>query len=171
MVLIERTVPGIRELMAAVKKEFGAEVIRDTLDLGATRSFRKERKQYDAEVLLAEFSRFRPFADKTLYIFREDMFVHGLSFVFGLASGDSAIVSTARLDPRFYGKVEDQHAAGELFKERLVKEALHELGHSFGLPHCENKKCAMVFSNSIAAVDFKGAELCEGCRKALYLKE
>jgi len=171
IVLVDRTVPGIQELMDAVRKEFGAEVIRDMLDLGATRSFRKERKQYDAEILLAEVSRFSPPADKALYVFREDMFAGGLNFVFGLASGDSAIISTARLDPRFYGKAGDQHAAGELFKERLVKEALHELGHAFGLPHCDDRKCVMVFSNSIADVDFKEAGFCERCRKALYRKE
>ena len=28
-----------------------------------------------------------------------------------------------------------------LFREIIVKKVIHELGHSFGLPHCENKRC------------------------------
>ena len=194
VVLIDRTLPGIQELMDAVCREFGAEVLRETVHLGATHSFRKERNQYDAEILLRELAPFRSrSADITLFIFREDMFVENLNFIFGVAENDFAIVSTARLDPRFYGAIIDAHIAEELFKERLIKEALHELGHTFGLPHCDekfsqkffsyrnenrssklrykNRKCVMVFSNSIADVDFKGAEFCENCRKALYRKE
>lgn len=189
IVLIDRTVPGIRELMDAVRSKFGADVSREMIDLGATRSFRKERNQYDAEMLLSEVSRFRSSADRTLFIFREDLFVKDMnfifpleipsnfqtrqnswSFVFGLAQGDVCIVSTTRLDPRFYGKVEDLGKAGALFKERLIKEALHELGHTFSLPHCDNKKCVMVFSNSIEDVDFKGAEFCEDCYSMLRLQ-
>jgi archaemetzincin len=169
IVLIERTVPGIRELMDAVRSEFNAKVIRDMVDLGATRAFRKQRNQYDAPVLLKELSRFRLDADFTLFIFREDLFAANLNFVFGIASGDMGIVSTTRLDPRFYGYTGDPAAAKELFKERLIKEALHELGHTLGLPHCEDKKCVMVFSNSIDDVDFKGAKFCEKC-KAINLR-
>ena len=171
IILIDRTLPGIRELMDAVHKQFNAKVIRRMIDLGFTRSFRKSKNQYDANLLLKELAGTKIEADKILYIFREDLFVPGLNFVFGLASGDVAIVSTTRLDPRFYGKVENLGKAAAVFKERLVKEALHELGHAFGLPHCENKKCVMVFSNSIADVDLKSAEFCERCRKALYRKE
>lgn len=206
IVLIDRTVPGIRELMKAVRDEFKAEVVRDMIHLGATRAFRKERNQYDAEVLLQEVSRFRSLVDRTLFIFREDLFVQNMNFIFGLAAGDVCIVSTTRLDPRFYqsdrresvttcherrlvhehdrerdsfatsqidqiqfgnGEVEDPAEAKELFKERLIKEALHELGHAFGLPHCDNKRCVMVFSNSIKDVDFKGAKFCEGCATVL----
>jgi archaemetzincin len=190
IVLVERTVPGMRELMDAVHKEFGAHVIRDTINLGVTRALRAERNQYDAQILLTELSRFKPATEKTLFIFREDLFVENLnfvfpleipanfqtrqnswSFVFGLAKGDTAIISTTRLDPRFYGDVEDLGSAKTQFIERLIKESLHELGHTFGLPHCENKKCVMVFSNSIEEVDAKGSKFCDECAKAIYRKE
>ena len=84
-----------------------------------------------------------------------------------MASGENGILSTVRLDPRFYREVEDATEAKELFIERLIKEALHELGHSIGLPHCKKKKCVMVFSNSIEQVDYKGSSFCDKCRKKL----
>jgi archaemetzincin len=171
IILIERTVPGIRELMDAVSAELGAQIIRDMIDLGATHAYRKERNQYRAEVLLKELSRFAYDADFTLFIFREDMFAGNLNFIFGIASGKMGIVSTTRLDPRFYGEVDDPAQAKELFQERLIKEVLHELGHTLGLPHCENKKCVMVFSNSIEDVDYKGSKFCERCRELLQRKE
>jgi len=170
IILIERTLPGIRELMEAVRKQFRAKVTRGMVDLGCTRSFRKSKNQYDAEFLLKELAGTIIGADKILYIFREDMFVPDLNFVFGLASGDVAIVSITRLDPRFYGKIEDLPKAAAIFRQRLIKEAIHEIGHSFKIPHCKNKKCVMVFSNSIADVDFKSAEFCNKCSRELDKK-
>lgn len=52
----------------------------------------------------------------------------------------------------------------ELFKLRALKEALHELGHTFGLMHCPNSYCVMHFSNSIVDTDMKKAEYCFNCR-------
>jgi archaemetzincin len=34
-------------------------------------------------------------------------------------------------------------------------EAVHELGHAFGLTHCEKSRCVMHFSNSLQDTDFK----------------
>jgi len=171
IIMVERTVPAIRELIEAVSRELHASVIRDMVDLGITRSYRKERSQYRAEILLKELSRFRYGTDCTLFIFREDLFADALNFVFGISMQDIGIISTTRLDPRFYGEIGDAGEAKELFLERLVKEALHELGHSMGLPHCENRKCVMVFSKSIEGVDHKGREFCGKCREAIYRKE
>jgi archaemetzincin len=93
------------------------------------------------------------------------MFIHGQNYVFGAAEkgGRICAVSLYRLDQRFYGRP----ASYERFKERAVKEAIHELGHCYGLDHCKNKKCVMVFSNDIISVDTKGKFFCEGCREKL----
>ncbi|MFL6406200.1 MAG: archemetzincin, partial [Nitrososphaeraceae archaeon] len=45
-----------------------------------------------------------------------------------------------------------------------VKEAVHELGHAFGLTHCESIKCVMHFSNSLSDTDIKTNHLCNVCR-------
>jgi len=167
-VLIGRTLPGFREVMGAVTKEFKAKATTDLIDFPMTRSFRSERNQYDAEVLLKDLRKFAPLgAHRTVFLLREDMFASRLNFIFGLAMENVCIVSTARLDPRFYGE-KDMEKARELFKERVIKEIVHELGHTMGLPHCDNKKCVMVFSNSIDDVDNKGKEFCKNCAKALY---
>ena len=168
LVLIGRTVPGFNDLVSAISREFKAKATTELIDFPMTRSFRSGRGQYDAEALLKDLRRFmHPEAEKTAFLIREDIFAGGLNFVFGLAMGDACIVSTSRLDPRFYGE-KNMEKARSLFIERVIKEVVHELGHTMGLPHCDNKKCVMVFSNSIEDVDFKGKGFCKDCAKALY---
>ncbi len=80
-----------------------------------------------------------------------DLTVPGLNFVFGLAdpARGAAVISLARLYPEFYGQPRDPRR----FKERAVKEAVHELGHLLGLGHCPDPACVMSFSNSLADTD------------------
>lgn len=167
--LIERTVPGFRDLLSAVGRTFGARITTATIDFPITRSYRAARKQYDAAFLLKELRPFCGAGEIDLFLFREDLFAGDLNFVFGLAEGRECIVSTHRLDPRLYGEM-DMQKASALFKERLAKEAIHEVGHCLGLPHCDDRGCVMAFSDSTDGVDSKGRALCENCKKALYLK-
>ncbi|MCX8172651.1 MAG: archaemetzincin family Zn-dependent metalloprotease [Archaeoglobaceae archaeon] len=92
----------------------------------------------------------------TLAITSEDLFAKGLNFVFGEAElgGSRAVVSYYRL--KFC-------ADRELLKKRLLKEAIHELGHVFGLRHCKNTGCVMNFSNSVFEVDIKSSSFCKNC--------
>ncbi|MDD5172038.1 MAG: archaemetzincin family Zn-dependent metalloprotease [Candidatus ainarchaeum sp.] len=170
IVLVGRTIPGFNELADKLSRTFKCPVSLELIDFPLTRSFRSERKQYDAGAFLREMGRFSEPGTKTVFMVREDMFSTPLNFVFGLAAADSCVVATARLDPRFYGKVDDGKKAGALFKERLFKEMMHELGHTLGMPHCNDKKCVMAFSNSIADVDHKGAGFCKNCQKALKIE-
>jgi archaemetzincin len=55
------------------------------------------------------------------------------------------------------------------FQDRMVKEAVHELGHTFGLVHCPDPKCVMYFSNCLEDTDFKGKRYCGECKKLLRL--
>jgi len=52
------------------------------------------------------------------------------------------------------------NGAGELFARRAATEAVHELGHSYGLAHCDDRGCVMWFSNSLAETDRKGPRFC-----------
>ena len=90
-----------------------------------------------------------------------DLFVPELNFVFGLAdpAGGRALVALPRLRESFYGGREDE----ALFLARTVKEAVHELGHTYGLEHCHDRTCVMAFSNSLMDTDHKRAEFCERC--------
>ncbi len=169
IILIERTVPGFNALSDSLGKAFHARITTSTIDFPLTRSYRSSRKQFDASLLIREMLPFGGGGDVDIYLIREDIFADRLNFVFGLTKGRTSILSTHRLDPRFYGET-DMRKAAALFKDRLAKEAIHEVGHAIGLPHCDDKKCVMTFSDSIGGVDAKGKELCENCRKALYLK-
>ena len=102
---------------------------------------------------------------KILAVTGLDLFVPVLTYVFGEAqlSGKAAVVSTFRLDETLYGLPANR----PLLEERLLKEAVHELGHTFGLIHCRNYECAMHSSTAAEEIDIKGKGLCEECRKAI----
>ena len=104
-------------------------------------------------------------AEKVLGITDVDLFIPVLTFVFGEAQvgGSAAVVSTARLRLTY----DDRPAPHDLVEGRLVKECLHELGHTFGLVHCPEVACVMSRSNSVLDVDQKRAVLCRDCRQRL----
>jgi archaemetzincin len=124
------------------------------------------RDQYDSSVLLVALATRTP-ADGgwILGLTERDLYVPMLTFVFGQAqlAGHVAIVSLARLHQEFYGLPAD----AELLRQRVVKEALHEMGHALGLVHCVERTCAMSLSTQVEQVDAKFPELCESCRTLL----
>ncbi len=130
-------------------------------------SYNPLRKQYLSTSLLYKLLETNELRDygKILGITDRDLYVPGLNFVFGeaLLNGKAAVISLHRLRPEFYGK----KANKKLFFERALKEAIHELGHTFGLGHCKNRRCVMYFSNSIYDTDVKGYDFCPRCRAKL----
>jgi archaemetzincin len=94
-----------------------------------------------------------------------DLFVPVLTFVFGEAQlkGDCALVSTHRLREEFYGLP----ARDDLLDERLLKEAVHELGHTFGLRHCDDWECVMASTHAVERLDLKGPEFCDSCKQMI----
>jgi archaemetzincin len=101
-------------------------------------AYNKNRRQYNGQALLETF---QVRGDATLGITQVDTYAQGLNFIFGLALGKKALISLKRLKQEFYGLSDDE----DLFKSRVLKEAVHELGHGFGLSHCPNRKCVMHF--------------------------
>ena len=94
-----------------------------------------------------------------------DLYIPILSFVFGEAQlgGHIAVVSYHRLQQQFYGLPRDD----SLLRERLVKEAIHEAGHTRGLTHCDDYDCVMASSHAVEWLDLKGAGFCSDCRRVL----
>lgn len=59
-------------------------------------------------------------------------------------------------------------ASRDLFYRRLIKVVNHELGHTFGLPHCPNERCLMGDAKgTIVTVDRETGALCDQCRETL----
>ncbi|HHW16807.1 MAG TPA: archaemetzincin family Zn-dependent metalloprotease [Methanothermobacter sp.] len=97
--------------------------------------------------------------NRILGVTNVDLYAPHLNFVFGEAEspGKFAIISTYRL----------KHPDRRIFLERVLKEAIHELGHTIGLAHCSNPSCVMYFSNSIIDTDKKSPKFCKECLKEL----
>lgn len=128
-------------------------------------AFNKSRKQYLATTIVRALQEQGEYhdADRILGVIDHDLYVPELNFVFGLASGIAAIIALARLRQEFYGLPKDLR----LFEKRVVTEAVHELGHTYGMTHCENPQCVMFFSNTLNDTDRKSSGFCFRCRRAL----
>jgi len=122
------------------------------------------RKQFNAGIIMKFISGLGK-SEISLGITKEDIYFADLNFVFGIASPTalSCVVSLFRLDPEFYGFPQDD----ELYCSRVQKEVIHEIGHVFGLLHCEKTSCVMSFSNSIYDVDRKTKFFCESCARLI----
>ena len=84
-----------------------------------------------------------------------------LNFVFGEAQfgGRIAAIYLTKLKEEI-GELFDER----IFLQRVVTEAVHELGHLFGLQHCSASSCVMYFSNSLEDTDKKGNDFCPSCK-------
>ena len=126
-------------------------------------AFHPERGQHHSSELLQAM---QPYAAdgawRVLGITGADLYIPILTFVFGEAQmgGPCAIVSLHRLRQQFYGLPPDPG----LLVERLVKEAVHEVGHTFDLTHCDDYSCAMAPSHAVEWIDLKESTLCDSCQ-------
>ena len=99
--------------------------------------------------------------DKLLSVVDVDLFIPVLTFVYGEAQldGRCAVVSTFRLRNELYGLPVNEG----LFRERIEKECVHEVGHEFGLVHCRGSACVMRSSTYVEEIDLKPSVLCHEC--------
>jgi len=151
------------ELVQGLPKIFpdtACSVIKETLPIPAD-AFVKKRNQYNSSLILNQIKIFtarNTAFDRVLGVIDVDVFASGLNYVFGEAymPGKAALISLCRLKPDFYGET----AGFDVLVMRALKEAVHELGHTLGLRHCEKAFCVMHFSNSILDTDKKQSLFC-----------
>ncbi len=119
-------------------------------------AYDQERNQWNAAVMIGSIE---DTDNMILLVTHVDLFVQDLNFVFGVADRASmnALVSTNRL-----GSLDPTIA-----RRRIIKEAVHEVGHLLDLDHCPDSRCVMHFSNSLSEVDEKGKEFCPSCTRHL----
>ena len=129
----------------------------------------KARNQYRATSFLRIAE--KGIGKKNIAITNVDIYASRVNFVFGQAflNGKACVISTHRLDPKFYandgGCNEDAYVEKNrpILIERVKKETIHEIGHTLGLQHCDDCECVMSFSPGIEEVDAKNMNLCEKC--------
>jgi archaemetzincin len=129
-------------------------------------AFHPERQQYHSTELIAELDGRDLAGSFVLGVAAVDLYIPILSFVFGEAvmGGRTAIISTHRLRQEFYGLPADE----ELVFQRLLKEAVHEVGHNLSLVHCDDYTCVMSSSHSVERIDLKSPSFCAACRTAAF---
>jgi archaemetzincin len=134
------------------------------LDITATED--PARSQYHATAILDRLRSLVPVNGRRLLgVAAVDLFVPIFTFVFGEAEVDGrcALASTYRLEEERYGLPANEAR----LLERLTKEAVHELGHTFGLRHCDDWQCVMASSHSVELVDVKQATFCAECARVV----
>jgi archaemetzincin len=127
-------------------------------------AFYKPRKRYRAEKLLqfldslndGSYNRVVGFTKKDISTTKGEYDDWGI-FGLGNLNGYSFVVSTHRLK---------KDGNSSKYQDRLLKIIIHELGHTFGLYHCDWKYCIMTdYKGSIQPLDSQWFHLCAPCRK------
>lgn len=119
------------------------------------------REQYHSTLALGKLEAIAPANTiKLVAITDVDLFIPILTYVYGEAQlgGTSCIVSTLRLTEGI-SPINQQ----ETFHYRVLKEAIHELGHTFKLRHCPDTTCIMHYSRTVEDVDRKSDQFCRYC--------
>jgi len=132
-------------------------------------AYHPERQQYHSSEILDRMQPcVGPDSWRVLGITSVDLYIPILTFVFGEAQigGPCGLVSTHRLRQEFYGLPSDR----EVLRERLLKEAIHEVGHTLDLTHCDDYQCAMAPSHAVEWIDLKDSVLCGACQSHILVR-
>ena len=158
----------IVSISESISKEYNNAKIEilNRIDLPSS-AFYKPRNRYRAEKILkylniiknGKFDKIVGLTDKdisTTLHGHEDWGVFGLTEKVG---GYSCVVSIYRLK---------KNANDELLKTRFKKIIIHELGHAFGLKHCDWSRCVMTeYKGTMKTLDEEQINLCPICRRKI----
>jgi archaemetzincin len=153
----------LRDLRAKIPRclHVDCEIYPTSLDPAP--SYHAERQQYhSSEILQRMQALVRPRDWRLLAVADVDLYIPILKYVFGEAQmgGPCAVVSVHRLRQEFYGL--DRNDG--LLSQRLLKESVHELGHTLDLHHCQDYRCMMASSHSVEWIDLRENTFCDSCR-------
>ena len=173
-ILIVAISPVDRTLLHPLVKPLAADFkcrveVTQSAPLDGSFAFNLSRNQYSSTALITSLlEKFEDFDGRILGVTSGDLFVPVLTYVFGEAQldGKVAVVSFHRLRDEYYGLSPNS----DLLHLRLVKEAVHELGHAFGLLHCNDYLCVMHSSTGVEEIDVKTDRFCPSCSVRLTAK-
>src|ERR1700758_4148220 len=134
-----------------------------SFELDPAPAYHAERQQFHSSELVQRMqTRIRPKDGRLLAVANVDLYIPILKYVFGEAQigGPCAIVSSFRLRQELYGLERDD----ALLRERLLKECVHELGHTLALRHCQDYRCVMASSHAVEWIDLRESVLCDACQ-------
>ena len=155
----------VETLRYDIKKAFGKQVWIGRGMPQPDYALNRKREQYLSTLILKAMMGIKESAiyERILGIVDLDLYVPKLNFVFGEARQRVAIISLTRLRDEFYHLPKDE----SLFRKRVLTEAVHELGHTYGLEHCRIPQCVMFFSKSLIDTDTKGPDFCPKCKNKI----
>lgn len=130
--------------------------------------FSINRHQFDATAILScidIYKRRNNIESPLLLVISDDIFKPASLYIFGLARPrtGSAVVSAARLRNEFW----DLPADDKALCNRIITEGAHEIGHLFGLEHCQDERCVMSNPGCLDDLDHKKTWLCDDCKVRL----
>ncbi len=128
--------------------------------------YNKFKEQHDAGSILSLLGGYRG-DGKVIGVTSNDLYYGDLNFVFGVADKDMCLVSTARLDPKFYTGSPNF----ELLLDRTRKEIIREVGGMFGLKDCGNPSCVMHPCKSVSYLDDKKDNFCKECTLKISMED
>jgi archaemetzincin len=158
----------LQELAPALADTFHVPCEITPLPLDPEFAYHGERQQYHSSEILQAMQRFVTKESwRVLGVATVDLYIPILTFVFGEAQigGPCGLVSAHRLRQEFYGLPPDT----EMLRQRLMKESVHEIGHTLALTHCDDYQCAMAPSHAVEWIDLKDVSLCEACRSRIFV--
>lgn len=163
----------VRELIYPLQKAFRADIVLARGNVPLQRFYDPDRGQYNSTSILQyihdTFIAREPADTRRnatyLAITCSDLFIPILTYVFGEAelNGQVAVASYYRLQNELYGLPPNR----PLLIRRLIKESIHEVGHTFGLVHCLSQACVMHTSTYVEDIDLKGEEFCVECERLM----
>ena len=151
----------IEAIAGEIQRVFGFSIRIDSILQDLSFALDRNRNQHHSTLILEQLAASAPErAVKVIAIAQVDLFIPILTHVYGEAQlgGTACVVSTFRLNEGRSGTNISQK-----YIDRIVKEAIHELGHTFNLRHCPEATCIMHYCRNEEDVDRNSDQLCRYC--------
>lgn len=133
-------------------------------------AFNERRRQVNVKSLIEGFRKLnnpKPNVVDVIFLDR-DLYIEGRDYIFSATHMVTKTIAISIFRLAYAVNLASEEGLS-LFRERLYKEFIHELGHLIGLDHCINETCVMAFSPDIPHLDKKLPILCNACVEKAHI--